>query len=210
MLGGAQTWVGYRQYAFGNPLEVWSSGPDFDVLHGHWLADPVYVEAMLALGLVARDPLAAEALMRLPFDDARRERFARLLTECLDSQSIGFHLRAVEALHMLTADESWAHEVVRVLLGAGFWRDRMDAARVLASFTPTCDIIRAAAQAVEDPDYLVRRQAAETLMQFGGICVDGEASEPMLSGIRSISSPHSWALSARELADLATVHAQPA
>ena len=204
MLRGVQEWVGYRQDAFGDSTAVWSDGPDFDVLRLRWIADPSFVEAMLAHGLVARDPLAAEALIHLDLDQDARERFIRVLTACLDSQSIGFRLWALHALYVLSSDESWSAEVVRVLLGAGFWGDRMEAARVIGLFSPTCPLIRALVQAIEDPDYLVRRQAATTLLRFAGLDADDE----LLSAIGSGTTSLQWSAAARHVAERATSLAQ--
>jgi hypothetical protein len=204
MLRGAQEWVGYRQDAFGDSIAVWNSGPDFAVLRDRWAADPEFVEAMLAHGLLARDPLAAEALTHLDLGSQSRERFSRVLTACLDTQAIGFRLRAVHALHALSCDESWANEVVRVLLGAGFWADRMEAARVAGDFSPSCQIIRALAQAVEDPEYLVRRQAALALLRFAGLSADAE----LLATLRSGANARQWPVAARQLADRATLLAE--
>lgn len=201
MLRGVQEWLGHRQDAFGDLAAVWSNGPDFAALRLRWTADPKLVEAMLAHGLLARDPLAAEALMHLDLGQDARDRFTRVLTACLDSECIGFRLRAVQALYVLTSDESWASEVVRVLLGAGFWSDRMEAARVIGMFAPTCALIRALATAVEDPDFLVRRQAATTLMAFAGLEVD----EELLTAIRSETVPQQWAAAAHGLAERATL-----
>ena len=204
MLRGVQQWVGYRQDAFGDSIAVWNDGPDFELLRVRWIADPAFVEAMLAHGLVARDPLAAEALTHLDLDQDARERFSRVLRACIDTESIGFRLRAVQALHVLTSDESWAAEVVRVLLGAGFWADRMEAARVIGQFSATCPLIRALAQAIEDPDHLVRRQAATTLLHFAGL----DADDALLAAIGSESDAQQRAAAARRLADRATTLAQ--
>jgi len=204
MLRGVQEWVGYRQDAFGDSIAVWSDGADFEALRTRWNADSAFVEAMIAHGLVARDPLAAEALIHLDLDHEARERFCRVLTACLDSQSIGFRLRAVQALYVLSSDESWATEVVRVLLGAGFWGDRMEAARVLGQFSATCPLIRALAQAVEDPDFLVRRQAATTLLGFAGL--DGDAE--LLAALGSETTSQQWAAAGRQLAQRATMLAE--
>ena len=204
MLRGVQEWVGYRQDAFGDPTALWTDGPDFAVLHDRWVADPPFVEAMLAHGLVARDPLAAEALTHLPLSEEARDRFTRVLLACLDSEAIGFRLAAMRALHLLRCDESWAAEVVRVLLGAGFWGDRMEAARVLGEFSPSCAVIHGLAQAVEDPDHLVRRQAATTLLHFAGLDADAE----LLAAVRSEATSQQWAWASSQLADRATVYAE--
>ena len=207
MLRGVQEWLGYRRDAFGDTVELWNAGPDFEALHLRWVADPVLVESMLVHGLAARDPLAAEALKHLPLTPDSREEFHEILAACLGTATVGFHIKAVEALHALDSDESWAAEVERVLLGGGFWGDRMEAARVLAAFQPNCGIIQSLSQAIADPDYLVRRQAANTLLFFSGGEPDIAALPQLLERIRSGTTAAEWASASLELATRATDYA---
>jgi hypothetical protein len=204
MPGGVQEWLRYRQDAFGPALDVWSDGADFDRLRERWMADPQLVEGLLVHGLGARDPLAAEALTRLPLGSRSRREFEQLLVACLGTATVGFHLRAAEALHVLSGDESWADEIVRVLLGAGFWGDRMEAARALSAFQPTCSLIQALSQAIEDPEFLVRRQAATTLLAFSGRDCDAVARRQLFDQISGDSSPGDWLSASHELAARAT------
>ena len=201
MLGGVREWLQYRQDAFGNPTAVWTDGPDFDLIRTRWTADPEFVEALIAHGLLARDPLAAEALTHLDLDPEARQRFSRVLRDCLDSRAVAFHLRAVQALYLLTSDESWSAEVVRVLLGAGFWSDRREAARIAGRFSPTCSVIRALSQAIEDPDFLVRREAAMALLSFAALVPDAR----LLAEIGTRATPAQWAAAARGIAERATM-----
>ncbi len=207
MLSGVQEWLGYRRDAFGDTVELWNGGPDFAALRTRWAADPARVESMLVQGLAARDPLAAEALLYLPLATDSRADFHEILTACLGTATVGFHLRAVVALHALDSDEAWADEVVRVLLGGGFWGDRMEAARVLAAFRPTCALIRSLSQAIADPDYLVRRQAANTLLRFSGREPDIAALPALFDRIRNGTTGADWARASAELAAGATAYA---
>lgn len=204
MPGGVQQWLRYRQDAFGPALDVWNAGADFDRLRERWVADPGLVEGMLVLGLGARDPLAAEALVYLPLDSRRQHGFAQILIACLGTATVGFHLTALEALYHLSEDEKWSGEVVRVLLGAGFWADRMEAARVLALFQPTCVLIEALSHAIEDPEFLVRQQAVTTLLKFSGRDADLAAQRSLFDQIRGDSSPADWVSASHELAARAT------
>ena len=207
MLRGAQEWVGYRREAFGDSVAVWSEGPDFDELLAKWRADSALVEGMLLQGIAARDPLAAEALLHLPISERSRAGFETVLTACLGTATIGFHLKAVEALHALTSDEGWSAEVVRVLEGGGFWADRMEAARVLGAFRPTAGLIQSLSQAIVDPDYLVRRQAANTLLGFSGRASDVTSWPLVYDRIRSGTRPQDWSAASRELATRAEDYA---
>jgi HEAT repeat protein len=201
---GVQQWLKYREDAFGVALDVWNSGANFAQLRERWKADPQLVESLLVSGLSARDPLAADALAYLPLNSSSRDCFEQILLACLGAETVGFHLSAVAALHALTGDESWSREAVRVLLGAGFWGDRMEAARALGRFQPTCVLIEALSRAIEDPDFLVRHQAASTLLKFSGRATDITAQRGLFDQIRSGSKPTDWVNASLELAARAT------
>ena len=207
MLRGAQEWMGYRRDAFGDTVAVWNDGPDFAELLARWTADPALVESMLVHGLAARDPLAAECLLHLPLTTRSRAGFEKVLTACLGTAAIGFHLKALEALHALSSDESWSGEVVRVLQGGGYWGDRMEAARILGGFRPTASLIQSLSQAIADPDYLVRRQAANTLLRYSGRASDISALPQVYDRIRSGTSAQDWAAASSDLATRAMDYA---
>ena len=207
MLGGAEERLDYRNTAFGTSRGVWGDGPDFSQLRMRWEADPAFVEAMLVRGIAARDPLAAESLSELDLTADTAAGFCTLLRGCVEGAPAGFRLAAASAASRLAGDECWAAEMVRVLQGAGFWADRIAAARALGELAPNGTLIDAVASAIEDPEFLVRRQAAMTLMRFGG---RGDAAAPddeILALIRTDSSPDQWARAGWQLALLATANA---
>ena len=207
MLGGTQEWLAYRSTAFGTSHGVWDDGPDFTELRARWDADPDFVEAMLVRGIAARDPLAAESLGHLDLGVDSAQGFCALLRGCVDGAPAGFRLAAASAAGRLASGECWADVMVCVLDGAGFWADRMEAARAIGDLEPTSALIDAVAAAIEDPDFLVRRQAAMTLMRFGGRVDATAPDEDVLALIRTDSTPAQWAAAGWQLALLATANA---
>jgi len=205
MLSDVQEWVEYRRDAFGHSVEVWTAGPDFDAMTARWTADPALIEGLLLHGIAARDPLAAKALLHVPLSSRSSAGFEKLLTACLGTAPTGFQLAALDALHALTSDESWAADVVRVLEGGGFWGDRMEAARVLGGFRPTAGLIQSLSLAITDPDCLVRCQAANTLLLFSGREADISGLPLIHDRIRSGTRAQDWAIASRELASLAVL-----
>ena len=199
MAGTTPSWPEYRLEAFGEPYMVWHDGPDYSELERRWRADSAFVEALLMQGLAERDPLAAQAVARLPLRDEAHARFIEALASGLGQSPVGFHLRAAEALFLLTGSQQWGDEIVLVLLGAGFWGDRLDAAIALAAFEPTVPLITALAHGVQDPDYLVRYHSANTLLQFGGRAPAIAADDTLFSLIRSDRAPAKWESASVEL-----------
>lgn len=197
------SWSQFRLGTFGEPYLVWHNGPDYSAFDELWAADPQFVELALLDGLAQRDPLAPQAISRLPLSDRSRETFVRRLSEHVGARPVGYHLRVTEALFRLTGDESWSSQILRVLLGAGFWSDRFDAAMALSSFCPTDEIVEALSTCVQDPDYLVRYHAANTLLGYAGLVPDVTAHYFFFSRIRSRSTPADWAEAAEGLAEAA-------
>ena len=204
MAGTTPSWTEYRLEAFGEPYMVWHDGPDYSELERRWHADPAFVESRLMEGLEERDPLAAQAVARLPLPPDQRLRFVETLTSGLGQTPVGFHLRAAEALFLITGSQQWGDEIVLVLLGAGFWGDRLDAAIALAALAPTDALVTALAQGVQDPDYLVRYHAANTLLHFGGRAPSIADNVSLFSRVRADGAPAKWESASVELAAMAT------
>ena len=204
MAGTTPSWSEFRLEAFGEPYMVWHDGPDYSELERRWHADPPAVEGLLMDGLAERDPLAAQAVARLPLPTTARALVVEALTSSLGASPVGFHLRAAEALFRLTGDQGWGDEIVLVLLGAGFWGDRLDAAIALAAFAPSEALITALAHGAEDPDYLVRYHSANTLLQFGGRAPAIAEHESLFARLRADAAPTKWASASAELAEAAT------
>ena len=199
MSGSEPTWTDFRMEAFGDPYLVWHDGPDFRALTSEWKSDKPRVEALLAAGLNERDPLAAKAIAALPLNLAGRRRMVALLAGHLRAHRAGFHLAVAEAIFRLSGDESIAEEVRKVLLGAGFWSDRLDAAIALRAFRPTQALIDALQEGVKDPDYLVRYHSSNTLLQYAGLEPEITANTLLFDLVRSETRPAQWASAATQL-----------
>lgn len=207
MLGGVQEWLTYRSTAFGPSQGVWDGGPDFAALRTRWVADPALVEAMLVQGIAGRDPLAAESLRHLSLSPESAAGFCELLRGCVDDAPAGFRLAAASAAHELSPDDCWPQPLAAVLLGAGFWADRMEAARLIGQLAPSDSLIEALAAAVEDPEFLVRRQAAMALLRFGGEDDVVAPDDDVLALIRTGTAPAQWAQAGWQLGLLAAANA---
>jgi hypothetical protein len=159
-------WNAWRLDVFGSPYLVWHDGPDFDRLLALGAADPVGVESMLAAGLAAQDPLAAQSIAALA--DARIAPAGAAAMLAGMTATGALLIGVAQARFALTGDQSAAESIVSVLLSDEHWGVRLDAARALADFVPTPALIRALGEAVCDREYLVRYHAANTLLRYAG------------------------------------------
>lgn len=199
-----QSWTDFRLEAFGEPYMVWHDGPDFSAFHDRALADPVTVEAVLREGLDEDDPLAAQSIAEADFDDEIERRMIPLLTAAIDRTNTTFRVRVAEALIRLTGSEHWATAIVDVLLGAAFWSDRLDAAMAIGHRTPTVELIGALMKGAQDPEYLVRYHACNSLLRFAGRTDDIAALPEEFALLTAEDEPASWALVASGLAGAAS------
>ncbi|HEU5110868.1 MAG TPA: hypothetical protein VFT95_20195 [Micromonosporaceae bacterium] len=172
MAGDAPAWDRWCREVFGDPYLVWHDGPDFAVLLERARADLDGVGRLLAAGLAARDPIAAQSLGRLAAAGLLPDGAAGLLRAAATTATDTFLIRVAEALHAVTADPSWAGPIVGVLASATSGFVRLDAAIALAGFPATRRLVEAAAGAVRDPEYLVRYHAANTLLRYAGAAGD--------------------------------------
>jgi HEAT repeat protein len=204
-------WVSWRQVVFGDPYLVWHDGPDFTGLIARCRANPAGVWATLQIGLAASDPLAAQSVTALAREGLTPAEAEAALRHALPAAEGAFRVRIAQALGVITDRQEWAEEILPVLAGAGPWGPRIDAATVLAEFTPTPQLVEALAAAVQDEEYLVRYHAADTLLIYSGRV--GDVSRyPAL--FRKIMSPRDdvpdagdrerWREAARELQRAAT------
>lgn len=163
----ADEWRRWRRAIFGDPYLVWHDGPQFTGLLNAARADPATVEAMLAAGLLDRDPVAAQSFVALKSAGLVTARSVALL-EAAAAQSAPdvFLVDVATALYRLTGAESWAGPITSVLQTARFWGHRVDAAIALAEFTPTVELVQVLSHAVCDREYLVRYHAANGLLRY--------------------------------------------
>lgn len=161
-------WALWRKEIFGDPYTVWHDGPDFLGLEFRAEDAPDEVARMLAAGLEAHDPVAAQSIAALwPLGLAPRSSVPLLLA-VVPAATGTFLVRVAQALRVLTGDEAWGARVAFVLTSASYSGDRMDAAIALGDFAPTPELVEALGRAVRDPDYLVRYHASTALLRYAG------------------------------------------
>jgi hypothetical protein len=161
-------WAAWSEDVFGDPYLVWHEGPDFQRLLELARSDPAGVERMLAVGVRAEQPLAAQSIEALADAGLAFDGAVTLLRAAVPTATERFLLHVAQALHVLTGEESWARLIVTVLHSDAHWGVRMDAARALAEFPRTPQLVAALGQAVCDDEYLVRYHAANTLLRYAG------------------------------------------
>ncbi|TDV54889.1 hypothetical protein [Actinophytocola oryzae] len=147
---------------------VWHDGPDFTRLSRLAAAQPAEVAGMLAAGLEAQDPLAAQSIVALAEEGMTPEGAETLLRAAAVDATEAFLVRVAQALHIVTGDESWAGPVASVLASDAFWGVRIDAAAALGQFAPTPALVEALGRGVVDDEYLVRYHSANTLLHYAG------------------------------------------
>ena len=194
-------WCAFREATFGAPYSVWESGADFTELRRRWAADPSSVEAQLHQGLARRDSLAADACGALEWSTEARERLVSALISHLGSEPVTFHLRVAIAVAALTGEAGWTSEITRVLSGAGFWGDRLEAAVTVSKLAPDATTIHALGAAVCDPDSLVRRQAVVGLIGATRLAPHSTEARESLRSVRSGTAPADWSRTANALTE---------
>lgn len=164
----ADGWTRWRDDVFGDPYLVWHDGADLTRLLELGRTAAEDTARMLAAGLDADDPLAAQSIGAL-HDEGLTPPGAEASLRGAVSRAAGtFLVRVAQALHALTGDESWATPVASVLASDAFWGVRIDAAIALTGFAPTPELVETLAQGVRDDEYLVRYHCANTLLRYAG------------------------------------------
>jgi hypothetical protein len=161
-------WIRWRNDVFGDPYTVWHEGPEFSRLTELAGTAPADVAQMLAAGLDAQDPLAAQSIAALAGKGLAPRGAEEMLRAALTVATEEFLVRVAQSLHALTGDEAWAGPIASVLTSDAFWGVRLDAARVLEEFTPTTELVGTLAEGVRDEEYLVRYHSANTLLRYAG------------------------------------------
>jgi hypothetical protein len=165
-------WTQWREATFGDPYLVWHNGADFTALTSAARSDPETVAGMLRIGLHADDPLAAESIGALAAAGLAPADARQLLTDAARTTPPHALVQVAQTLHQLTGDQSWADPIATVLASTEHWGVRIDAAMALAEFAPTAHLIEVLAEAVTDPEYLVRYHSSNTLLRYAGNPVD--------------------------------------
>ena len=161
-------WAEFRQETFGDPYTVLHDGPDFLSLPSRLQEQREYVTRMLELGLSEGDPVAAQAVSYLARDGVDVSALSGRLREALPQARGTFRVRVAQALFALTDDQDLAEPICEVLTGGDHWSEKMDAAIALNAFAPAIKVVQALVHGVQDDQYLVRRNSAQTLLTLAG------------------------------------------
>lgn len=192
-------WAEFSRQTFGDPYLIWHDGADFGLLLSRWQDQPALVLEMLALGLSAADPVAAQAVGFLAGHGDDVSGLAGRLRESLPLARGTFLVRVAQALFALTRDQDLAQPICTVLTGAGHWGDKLDAAIALNAFAPAANVVQALVQGVQDDEYLVRRHSAQTLLTLAARHTVIEKEPGLWAEIRD-SDPRAWRRAGIELA----------
>ncbi len=194
----ASDWKAWKQATFGSEHEIWHDGLSVDVVTGRAGAARAEALRMLRLGLALGDDHAALALAAMG-DTASVAPITALLARSAGAGRV----RVALALYALTSDPALASVLAEVLRGGGSEFERLDAAIGLRRFPRDrveADLLRAVA---EDPDYLPRYHAAESLLAVWGVEPGGIAEHPaVFRELAAKGEPARWAAAAARLAAL--------
>lgn len=193
-------WDRWRRAVFGDPYLVWHDGPDFTAMLDRARSDPAMVVGMLRAGLAAGDELAAQGVRELAAAGLAPAAAPAFLRDAVPGAADDFLIRLSEALFAVTGDPSWAAPIASVLRTARSEFTRLAAARALAGFPPAGTMVDALADAVQDPEYLVRFHAANTLLRYAGDPRDITDRPELFERIVGSAERQSWRAAAQELA----------
>src|SRR6185437_2032056 len=195
---GSDVWRDFRLATFGDPFTVWHDGPDLNRIRTRWEAAPDIVDEMLRRGLAHADPLAAESIeFLLRTGDGPRE-IRPALEAALPQATNTFRVRVAEVLHFMTGDQHFAEPICEVLANGSDPQARRDAAFALNGFGATTAVVEALAGAVQDPEYLLRRDAAQSLLALDRRRTTIE-KQPRLWAMLKSEDARTWADAASEL-----------
>ncbi|MCC6899609.1 MAG: HEAT repeat domain-containing protein [Polyangiaceae bacterium] len=159
MTDDAGRWRAWKEETFGNDYMIWHDG-----LYTAGVASLTGEQreaalTLLRLGLSLGDAHAAEALAAMG-DASTVGSMRAKLDEAQGTEQV----RLALAIHELGPDPSLARYLIDVLQSPLHWSHRIDAAMGLRRFAGADDEEALLQAVAEDPDYLVRYHAAESLL----------------------------------------------
>ncbi len=176
MSAAEDRWREYKERVFGTEYMIWHDGLYTGAVTSLRGAERDEALEMLRLGVSLGDAHAAEALAAM--GDRTSEASMR---EQLAVASGASRVRLALAIHEMAPDPALAAHLVDVLQSPAHWGVRIDAAIGLRHFAGAADE-RALLDAIEDPEYLVRYHACDSLL------VRWRATPPELSAHSAIFS----------------------
>ncbi len=169
-------WERFMENYYGDPYMMWHDGIDESSVTRLTGEERVKAEDMLIESLREGSHYGAIGLREL-----RSSKGLPHLKEVLSLSTGTLKVEAAVALSVIEDTFSYVHEIIYVLSTSQYWSYRMDAARKLRYF-PTDEVVEALFVTVaEDPDYLVRNHASETILFLHRL-------EPSISSYKEIFS----------------------
>lgn len=167
----SDAYAAWREQTFGSDYMIWHDGLDTGAvsrLSGEARSRAI---EMVARGLELGDWVAVRSAAAMG-EKAFGERLRALLPAARGKLAISL----ARSLRELEGDLSGASAIIAVL-SHPWWGERIDAAMALREFGGHPDVIPALLRTVrEDPEYLPRVHASDSLLQLGGI-VPAETSK---------------------------------
>jgi hypothetical protein len=162
------SWADWSETAFGTPYEVWHDGLDLDRAASAYAADAAEAESMLLEGIGLHDALAPKVIDVVLRHGHEVPALVTALRDAHDKGGWDFAIASAVALYRATADDAWDGWLLRALREGPSWTVRIDAAIALREFAASAARIERLAEAVTDPDYLVRYHSGTTLLRYAG------------------------------------------
>ena len=157
-------WNRFIDNFFDDPYTMWHDGIDEKSVTHLSGAERKKAEDMLIASLEEGNHYAAIGLREL-----RSTRALNNLERLLPLSTGSLRIEIAVALCLIKNSIEAVSCIIDVLKNSAFWSYRMDAARALRRF-PNEEVVEALFEAVaEDPDYLVRNHASETLLFLHGM-----------------------------------------
>ncbi len=149
---------------YGDPYMMWHDGIDEKSVTRLTGDERSRAEEMLISSLEEGNHYAAIGLREL-----KSTRALPVLERLLPSSAGNFRIQIAVALCMIKDSLEYVGHVIAVLKSSAFWSYRIDAARALRRY-PSEQVVQALFEAVaNDPDYLVRNHASETILFLHGM-----------------------------------------
>jgi hypothetical protein len=160
----SREWQRFIDNYYGDPYMMWHDGIDEKTVTFLKGAERTKAEEMLIESLQEGNHYAAIGLREL-----RSEKAIPYLLEAMYSGWGNLRVHAAVALSMIENTFEYVDEIIQVLKQSAAWTYRMRAAIELRHF-PLPSVVEALFESVaEDPDYIVRNHASETILFLHGL-----------------------------------------
>ncbi len=156
-------WNRFMDNFFGDPYMMWHDGIDPTSAKALKGEEREEAEKMLIQSMKDGSYWAPMGLREM-----RSKAAVPFMKEIVERSSSRLSIEIAHALNVIETTNEYIPYILRVLKNAGFWSDRMDAARLLRKYN-TPEVIEALYDSIFDADYLVRNHACESLLHIHGL-----------------------------------------